>query len=107
MPDMVQIEVIMRPNGKPYRPRQISAHAIVDDNALDGVMVLGTHDIARAQALADSYAQWQLGGSYRAAQPEPGWYRDGWECGVRRWLHDEERGRAGVMFREVVEVADA
>lgn len=43
MADSIQIEIIMRPNGKPYRPRVVSAH-----EAGAGVLVLGTHDYHRA-----------------------------------------------------------
>jgi hypothetical protein len=95
---------IQRPDGSLYRPRTISANAIVDeDEILCGVMVLGTHDVLRAQPLADQYAVWQLGSGYTAAGPLTGWWRDGFEGGRRCWVTDERRGRAGVWFREVVE----
>lgn len=95
---------ITRPDGKPYRPRKVVAHAIVDeDGLLCGVMVLGTHDVTRAQALADWYAVWQLGSGHAAAGPRPGWYRDGYECGHRCWVTDEVHGRAGVWFRKITE----
>jgi hypothetical protein len=99
MPDPIQ-----RPNGKPYRPRRVTANAIADeDQILCGVMVLGTHDQIWAQPIADEYASWQLGEGCRAAAPLPGWYRDGFEGGRRCWVTDEARGRAGVWFREIVE----
>lgn len=94
-----------RPNGKPYRARSVTANAVADeDGDLCGVIVLGTHDIARAQPLATDYARWQLGEGFKAASPLTGWYRDGFEGGRRRWITDEVRGRAGVWFREIVEV---
>lgn len=100
-----QIPVVTRPNGKPYRPRRITANAVADeDQNLCGVIVLGTHDQLRAQPLADEYARWQLGEGCKAAEPRCGWYRDAFEGGGRRWVTDEERGRAGVWFREIVEV---
>jgi len=95
---------ITRPNGKPCQPRCISANAVSDeDDWLSGVIVLGTHDVSRAQPLADQYASWQVGGTFKAARPLAGWYRDGFESGERRWITDEEHGRAGVWFREITE----
>jgi hypothetical protein len=101
-------EMIMRPNGKPYRPRKVVACAVAnEDQILSGVMILGTHDVARAQPLADQYAAWQLDAGYAAAKPLEGWYREGFESGQFRWITDEVRGRAGVWFREIVEVPPA
>jgi hypothetical protein len=101
---MSALEAIERPNGALYRPRHLSANAVVDeDQILSGVIVLGTHDVAAAAPLADEYAQWQLGASAKAIDPLPGWYRDGFEGGARRWITDEVRGRAGVWFREIAE----
>lgn len=95
---------ITRPNGKLYRPRKVTANAVVDeDEALCGVIVLGTHDVDRAARLAAEYARWQLGAGYTAAGPLAGWFREGYESGHLRWLDDSERGRAGVWFREIVE----
>ena len=99
-------EVIERPDGKPYRPRKLAAYAVTDpDDMLSGVMVLGTHDPGRAQPLADGYATWQLGSGHTAVDPVTGWWRDGFECGRRRWVADEVHGRAGVLFREIVETS--
>jgi hypothetical protein len=96
--------VITRPNGKPYRPRAVTANAVADeDQILCGVIVLGTHDLTRAQPMADQYARWQLGEGYAAASPLRGWYRDGFESGHRAWITDEEHGRSGIWFREIVE----
>jgi hypothetical protein len=96
---------IQRPNGKIYRSRAVTANAVVDeDQILSGVIVLGTHDRERAQPLADRYARWQLGSGYAAASPRTGWYRDAFEGGERRWITDEERGRAGVYFAEIAEI---
>lgn len=97
-------EVITRPDGRPYRPRTITAHAVTDDDGvLTGVMVLGTHDPGRALPLADRYVAWQFDAGYTAAGPVTGWWRDGFDGGQRCWVTDEVRGRAGVWFREVAE----
>ena len=100
-------DVIMRPDGRPYRPRKVTANAVVnEDDFLSGVIVLGTHDIACAVRLATEYVQWQLDAGYCAVDPLPGWYRDAFEGGHRRWVSDEKRGRAGVWFRDIVETSD-
>lgn len=97
-------ETITRPNGKPYRPRKVTAEAIVDDDGVEcGVVVLGTHDTARAQALANEYVARHVDSRDVAACPEPGWYRLGVDSGTFCWVTDEEHGRAGVWFREIVE----
>ena len=96
-------EVITRPDGRPYSPRKLVAHAVAnDDEDLVGVLVLGTHDVLRARALADKYVAWQIGDDYAAVTYSTGWWRDGFEYGCRRWVPDPVRGRAGVMFEEIV-----
>jgi hypothetical protein len=100
------LEVITRPNGKPYRPRKIMAYPVADaDDMASGVMVLGTHDVERARKLADRCAAAWVDGGYVAAEPQTGWFREGYEAGRPMWLRDEKRGRAGVYFREIVEEA--
>ena len=97
-------EAITRPNGKTYRPRKLTANAVTDDDdLLSGVLVLGTHEPGRAQPLADDYAVWQLGPDSRAVNPVTGWWRNGYSSGRLCWISDEEHGRAGVWFREIVE----
>jgi hypothetical protein len=98
----MEAETIQRPNGKPYRPRRVFAQAVGEED--EGVLVLGTHDMARAQVLADKVARYIAGNGFVAAGPETGWWRDGFECGQRRWVSDEEHGRAGVLFRDMVEM---
>jgi hypothetical protein len=95
-------DTIMRPNGKPYRPRKLAAHAVVDDDELVGVIVFGTHDPGEAQPLADQYVPYWLESGYTAVDPLTGWWRDGFESGQRRWVTDEISGRAGIWFREIV-----
>jgi hypothetical protein len=95
---------VTRPDGRVYRPRKIVACAVADeDDILSGVVVLGTHDLSRAQVLADQYAAWQLGSGYTAVDPETGWWRDGIEAGRRWWVRDPVRGRAGIMYHDLVE----
>ena len=99
-------DTVTRPDGRIYRSRKVIANAVVDgDEFLCGVMVLGTHDVARAKPLADSYAAWQLGAGYTAADPVTGWWRLGFESGGHRWLDDPVKGRAGVWFREIAETS--
>ena len=100
-------EIITRPDGRIYRPRKVVAHAISDryDDDLIGVVVLGTHDILRARALADEYVAWQIGSEFTAVTHHTGWWRDGFEYGHRVWVSDPVKGRAGVMFQEIVEVS--
>jgi len=95
---------IVRPDGTLYRPRKITANAVTDeDEILCGVVVFGTHDITRAQPLADGYVAWQLDSRMVAVDPCTVWWRDAFEGGRRCWLTDEKHGRGGVFFREVVE----
>lgn len=97
------LEPVMRPNGKPYRPRKVVAHRW--DNNDDGpghrhgVIVLGTHDIDRARALAQEALDWWHGedASY-ATRPEVDWFRNGMQGGGRVWVRDEVHGAAGVLF---------
>ena len=99
------LDVITRPNGKPYRPRKVIAYGVYDpDECPESVVVLGTHDVVRAQALATTFVKHDLlDSSYAPAGPCTVWWRDGMEYGRRVWLNDAEHGRAGVWFRELVE----
>jgi hypothetical protein len=97
------LPVILRPNGKPYRPRKIVAHPWNDDHSATGfdcgVYVLGTHDIEQAQTLAAEAVSHWFGCQY-AIHPTVGWYRLGYcaSAGELTWMFDLERGRAGVRF---------
>lgn len=102
---MADLPVITRPNGKPYRPRKISGRGLTDeDGCLTGVVILGIHDIDRAQPLALKYVQWQLDAGYAPARPTLVWWREAIERGDIRWYDDAEHGRAGVWFQDIVEV---
>lgn len=96
-------EVITRPNGKPYRARSIRCRGWENDgydNADScGVVVLGTHDVERAERFAENCCQgWY---SLHAAKPEVGWFRLSYSYGELRWIDDPTRGAAGVMFTAV------
>lgn len=101
------LEPVTRPDGRLYRPRKIMGYPVADaDDFVAGIMILGTHDAARAQPLADYCAAlWTDWGSV-AADPETGWWREGYENGQLRWVRDETRGRAGVWFHQIKERSD-
>lgn len=92
------LPAITRPNGKPYRPRDIR---IVGWDVYDTqpetwqVAVLGTHDIVAARRLAPH--------GYHCPyliNPTLGWVRLGMSNGEPTWVHDEVRGSACVIFDE-------
>lgn len=91
-------EPITRPNGQLYHPRKVVTVAWEDDDGGDcGCIVLGTHDIARAQPLADEACE--LWHGMPATRPELGWYRLGYQSSQElHWINDPVRGRAGVYF---------
>ena len=96
-----------RPDGRLYKSRKVIAHTVVDDDEIVcGVMVLGTHDVARAKPLADWIAADTTGRGFVAVDPVAGWWRDGFEGGRRRWVDDPKGGRAGIWFREIVESSE-
>jgi hypothetical protein len=94
---------IVRPNGKTYQPRKVIAHRWENDDDWYegcGVVVLGTHDIDRAHKLATECCEYWFSMPH-ANNPEVGWFRLGYagvSTGDPTWLHDDVRGRAGVMF---------
>lgn len=100
--EAVVTEPITRPNGKTYRSRKVTGHAVVDeDDMVVAVLVLGTHDIERARPLAEECVRLWVDGGYTAASPVTGWWRDGFQLGQRCWVDDQVRGRAGVWFKAV------
>jgi hypothetical protein len=92
-----EAEVLVRPNGKRYRPRAITVHPWMGREDC-GAVVLGTHDVQRAARMAEEEVQREFDREYIATKPEPGWYRLGMCRGERRWITDEVRGAAGVYF---------
>lgn len=103
---MSALPPVERPNGKLYRPRKVVAFELFHEDE-DQVMVLGTHDVAAAQPLADKVAMRVCGSLCRAARPRQGWYRDGYSNGERAWVWDDVHGRAAVVFLEVTETETA
>jgi len=96
--------VLTRPDGRLYRPRKVTGHAVNDDDEIVcGIMILGTHDAGRAQPLADKCAAMWAGNGFVATCPVTGWWRDGFQGGRRCWVDDPVQGRAGVWFREITE----
>lgn len=95
-----RLPVITRPNGKPYQPRKVVAHSWDNQDYQTGdcgAVVLGTHDVDRARALAEPACRDWFGTQY-AICPEVGWFVNGFQGGRRMWIRDEVRGAAGVMF---------
>lgn len=90
---------IVRPNGKTYRARKpgLAAHAWENDYE-GGVIVFGTLDPDTARPLAeDACHRWF--GANAVTDASPGWFRNGFHCGDRRWFIDTEKGRPGVSFQ--------
>lgn len=95
-------EVVIRPNGKPYRARSVRGCGWEDDELSMaghcGVVVLGTNDLERAQVFADRLVPYWYDHEFVALNPEVGWYRKGYLYGKPTWVRDPDRGAAGVMF---------
>lgn len=102
------MRALTRPDGRLYRPRshKLRAHAWEnpeawrEDDDHSGVIILGTLDPERARPFAVKMCRHWFGVS-EAERPRPGWWRDGFENGERRWIHDASRGAPGVMFTAV------
>jgi len=94
-------EGIVRPDGRVYRPRssrlRIRAWGDADPVGPCGVIVFGTLDVDRALPHARSACAYWYDGS-TVTNPLPGWYRDGFFWGERRWIRDDRRGAPGVSF---------
>lgn len=87
---------VERPNGKLYRPRLIRTECW--DNEDDrGVIILGTHDIEQAHALAVEGCRYFHGCQY-AINPDVDWFRQAFQHGDPVWIRDGVRGAAGVKF---------
>jgi len=100
---VARTETLTRPNGKLYRPRRklLYAHAWENDGYDEdcGVIVLGTLDVERARELAVEMCRYWYDMAVAAdPAPVPGWWRDGFWYGERRWAYDDLRGAPGVMF---------
>lgn len=101
-------EVLIRPNGKPYRSRKGLRAGAWEDVWGDtgcGVFVLGTLDPDEAQEYASRMCGcWH--GMPVAVKPVPGWYRLAMRSGDTEWVVDEVRGAPGVMFTAANEGED-
>jgi hypothetical protein len=91
-------DAIIRPNGKPYRPRKPPRVVEFEDyQGSAGVAVLGTHDVDVARAAAAvALNQYDLD----PAQTSLSWWRlvpwgDWFD---RTWIEDAKRGAACVVF---------
>lgn len=99
-------ETFTRPNGKTYRPRKLGliAEAWEDQDynggGASGVIVLGTLDPDAARPIALDAIR-RFFDVFDAAAGEPGWFRNGFHSGERRWFIDCEKGRPGVSFTAV------
>lgn len=100
LPTLAPIE---RPNGKLYRPRKIVVEPWENDGWANdgcGAVVLGTHDVEAARALATERIRDWFDSELTPTKPEVGWFRlaYGGSRGEMNWVRDEVHGRAGVMF---------
>lgn len=96
------VETFTRPNGKSYQPRKpgLIAHAWENHDYVGehGVIIFGTLDPHRAIEFATQMCGYWFGVTGAASCAQPGWYRDAFDSGERRWIDDPNRGRPGVMF---------
>lgn len=97
--DLPQLVPVVRPNGKVYRPRRPprAVRCDLDDPRSDLseiVIVVGTHDVDRARALA-----LRLAGDV-SARPLWGeqWYRVAIRNGDRVYVQDEVSGAPALDF---------
>lgn len=96
---------VTRPDGRLYRPRKLRAFLLNEDDLYQDVqvLVLGTHDIAVARAVAAvAVRHWDSG--YLPCNPVTGWWRQGMRDHADWFEPDERRGRAGVLFQRITEV---
>lgn len=104
---MSELTAIERPDGRLYRPRKVVCWPWENDTVhgwSGGAVVLGTHDVEQARALADPSIKAWFDFELSAVEPELGWFRLGYEGGDPTWIVDERRGRAGVWFTAKVVV---
>lgn len=94
-------DTVTRPDGRVYKSRKVIAHVLYDEDEVPCmVLVLGTHDIERARLPADSLAIFE---GFEVGNPYTGWWRESIRDHRPRWVDDDVRGRAGVMFREIAD----
>jgi len=106
----IKLPAITRPNGKVYQPRKIAIETLGNEDELTHLIIFGTHDVRfahlRAAEAAEEIADEFYGGRYQLDVDDAGqkgWYKKTL-CGfdddtpIYYFLHNEEKGRAGVRF---------
>ncbi len=95
----IEKETIIRPNGKPYRPRKgMKLAGFKDDNDGSWVLVLRTHDVDKARRYAESRGMRHLDFVRRC------WAKKVMRYGAPYWATDADyNGAAAVLFEEVDE----
>ena len=94
--------MLTRPDGRLYRPRTSALLTVPWTNAgqstpyAEGVIVIGTHDLVRAQHFADADCRTWYGVS--ATEPRLDWVRRGYGKLGDDWIADEVRGRPAIWF---------
>lgn len=93
---------LIRPNGRVYRPRDTTLRSAPWTNAgegkgdLEGVLIIGTHDLARAQHFADvDCVAWY---GVPATEPRLDWVSQKYGGRYAGWTTDEVRGRPAIWF---------
>lgn len=96
-----------RPDGRLYQPVKVAAEFTSNDRDDEaGVIVFGTHDVARALELAQRHVDYYWGAGYVPVAPETVWWRQGYGANhARIFEEDKVRGRAGVWFADIAEAA--
>jgi hypothetical protein len=103
-PATIDVTPILRPNGKVYRARAaVRAHSWENLDTFSGdeqgLLVLGTHDLERAQNFANEMVAYWYGSNFPATLLSQGWFRLGYQYGDIRWVADELTGRPGFSFQ--------
>src|ERR1044072_3334958 len=91
---------IVRPDGRVYRPRSARPRIRAwgrDSAGWGGVIVFGPLEVDRALPPARAACRyWYEGDAVR--NPRPGWDRDGFHWGERRWIRGERRRAPGASL---------
>lgn len=95
-----KVETLVRPNGKPYRPRKgVEVVEYADHDECQAIAVLRTHDVQLAARVgADFIEEYELD----AANAYTSWWRlIPWDTGSgydRNWVEDSAGGTPCVVF---------
>lgn len=99
MIDMTRLEAIKRLNGCLYQPKKLVVESWDNEEPGEyGVFVIGTHDLAVAQPLADKLIQYWYEHDMIGTRPEKRWIRLGYGYNGPAWIDDFVRGRAAIQF---------